>query len=75
MKKYIYFWIVALLAGCSTQETNTSKKNEKKPNIIVILTDQERYPTHWPEGWAEKNLISIGRLSKNGISFSGDCLL
>ena len=24
-------------------------KAEKKPNIIIILTDQERYPTHWPE--------------------------
>lgn len=73
MKKYFYFWIVALLAGCSTQETNSSKaarKNEKKPNIIVILTDQERYPAHWPAGWAEKNLISNGRLSKNGITFT-----
>lgn len=41
----------------------------KKPNIIVILTDQERYPKHWPEGWAEKNLPSTERLKKNGLTF------
>lgn len=64
-----------LLAGCSTTEEikNGSKvastEEIKKPNIIVILTDQERYPTHWPEGWAEKNLVSNGRLKKHGITF------
>ncbi len=59
-----YLLVIALLTtACSTQE-------EKKPNIIVILTDQERYPTHWPEGWAEKNLISNERLKKNGLFFT-----
>ena len=24
------------------------------PNIIVIMTDQERHVRHWPKGWAEK---------------------
>lgn len=24
-------------------------------NVLVILTDQERYPAHWPDGWVEKN--------------------
>lgn len=41
----------------------------KKPNIIVILTDQERYPIHWPKGWAEKNLKAAERLKKHGLSF------
>lgn len=45
-------------------------KVEKRPNIIVILTDQERYPTHWPEGWAEKNLSANTRLRKHGLSFN-----
>ena len=63
-----------LLTGCHQDEKKADPKtslikNEKKPNIIVILTDQERYPTHWPEGWAEKNLISNDRLQKNGIFF------
>ena len=26
----------------------------KAPNIIVLMTDQERHHIHWPEGWAEK---------------------
>lgn len=64
-----------IFTGFSNQAENTidSKpsplKTDKKPNIIVILTDQERYPTHWPEGWAEKNLTSNVRLRKNGIFF------
>src|SRR5438105_4857618 len=73
-----------LLANCSTNEdkkdgssTNrlrgVAKASEvvtkKRPNIIVILTDQERYPMHWPEGWAEKNLKATERLKKNGLSF------
>lgn len=64
-----------LLNSCSTLEGNkedslsASPDNKKKMNIIVILTDQERYPTHWPEGWAEKNLVSNARLRKHGITF------
>ncbi len=68
------FWVAALslFSGCTTQEQKTKepKSSERKPNIVVILTDQERYPTHWPEDWAEKNLISNARLRKNGIFFT-----
>ena len=28
----------------------------RKPNILIIITDQEREVMHWPEGWAEANL-------------------
>ena len=67
--KLTYFLAAAFLlfTDCSAQEEKTT--DSKKPNIIVILTDQERYPTHWPEGWVEKNLVSNGRLRKNGIFF------
>lgn len=64
-----------LLGGCSDHKEKIanshlpSGESQKKPNIIVILTDQERYPTHWPEGWAEKNLVSNARLKKHGITF------
>lgn len=64
MMRYILLACV-FLAGCSTQENP-----KKPPNIIVILTDQERYPTHWPEGFAEKNLVSNERLKRNGIFFT-----
>lgn len=41
----------------------------RKPNIIVILTDQERYPTHWPKGWAKDNLPAMQKLKKHGLTF------
>ena len=41
----------------------------QKPNIVLIVTDQERYPQHWPEGWAAANLPAHNRLMQNGLSF------
>ena len=29
---------------------------DHRPNIVVIITDQERSHKHWPKGWAEQNL-------------------
>lgn len=40
-----------------------------KPDIILIITDQERAIQHFPEGWAEANLPSMNRLKQNGFSF------
>lgn len=34
------------------------------------MTDQERFPRHWPEGWAEANLPAMARLKRNGLSFN-----
>ncbi|MEM7134329.1 MAG: sulfatase-like hydrolase/transferase [Chloroflexota bacterium] len=44
-------------------------KLPKKPNIVLIVTDQEREVMHWPEGWAEENLQARCRLMANGLSF------
>src|ERR1700722_12524559 len=41
-----------------------------RPNIIVIMTDQERHHMHWPQRWAEKNLPSLQRLKRNGMYFN-----
>ena len=41
----------------------------KAPNIIVLMTDQERHHVHWPDGWAEKHLPSLQRLKRNGLYF------
>ena len=43
----------------------------RAPNIIVLMTDQERAVMHWPPGWAEKNLPSLQRLRRHGLSFDG----
>ena len=39
------------------------------PNIIVLMTDQERYHTHWPAGWVEANLPAFVRLQRHGLTF------
>jgi len=41
----------------------------RSPNIIVLMTDQERYHTHWPDGWVEKHLPCLQRLKRHGLSF------
>jgi choline-sulfatase len=41
----------------------------RTPNIIVLMTDQERHHRHWPEGWAEKNLPSLQRFKRHGLYF------
>jgi arylsulfatase A-like enzyme len=46
------------------------KNLEKKPNIVIIFTDQEREVMHWPEGWAEENLKARKRLMNNGLAFT-----
>ena len=39
------------------------------PNLVLIITDQERAPMHLPEGFAERNLPSRARLMRHGVSF------
>jgi arylsulfatase A-like enzyme len=39
------------------------------PNIIVLMTDQERHHVHWPAGWTEQHLPSLQRLKRNGLYF------
>jgi len=43
---------------------------KKKPNILLIVTDQEREVMHWPEGWAEANLPARNRLLQHGLRFT-----
>lgn len=44
-------------------------KLPSKPNIVLIVTDQEREVMHWPEGWADENLLARKRLMANGLTF------
>jgi choline-sulfatase len=41
----------------------------RKPNILLIVTDQERDVMHWPAGWAEANLPARRRLLEHGLEF------
>jgi arylsulfatase A-like enzyme len=42
----------------------------RKPNVLIIMTDQEREVMHWPEGWAEAHLPARRRLMQNGLHFT-----
>ena len=41
----------------------------KKPNILIILTDQQRSFQHFPEDWIRENLPHITYLQENGVTF------
>jgi arylsulfatase A-like enzyme len=42
----------------------------RKPNVVIIITDQEREVMHWPDGWAEANLPARSRLLRHGLRFT-----
>lgn len=42
----------------------------KRPNLLLIVTDQEREAMHWPAGWAEANLTARSRLNEHGLRFT-----
>ena len=41
----------------------------KKPNILILLNDQQRYERDWPLDWAAKHLPAMHRLKRHGLSF------
>ena len=47
-----------------------SKGSWNKPNIIILITDEERFPMHWPTGWADANLPNRKRLANHGLTFT-----
>lgn len=36
---------------------------------MLLFTDQQRQPQHWPVGWVEQRLPSFARLKRHGIEF------
>lgn len=48
------------------------KNNSKRPNILIICTDQQRSLQHFPEGWAGKNLPWYTHLQKTGVTFKNN---
>ncbi|UCH96343.1 MAG: sulfatase-like hydrolase/transferase [Candidatus Aminicenantes bacterium] len=50
----------------------STKKKElpRHPNLLFIMTDQERYTQHFPDGWEENNLPNMQRLKNNGLTFT-----
>jgi arylsulfatase A-like enzyme len=40
------------------------------PNIVVFISDETRYPQHWPPDWVAKHLPTWQKLMNNGITFT-----
>ncbi|WP_046759119.1 sulfatase-like hydrolase/transferase [Kordia jejudonensis] len=47
-------------------------KKTKKPNILILITDQQRSIQHFPEGWAEAHLPWTTHLKKTGVTFKNN---
>lgn len=45
-------------------------QNGKRPNILIIITDQERALTHWPESFSKDHLPAMERLKRHGLNFN-----
>jgi choline-sulfatase len=48
----------------------SNKELPEHPNLLFIMTDQERYTQHFPPGWEENNLPNMQRLKRYGLSFT-----
>jgi arylsulfatase A-like enzyme len=42
----------------------------KKPNLVLLITDQESGKPYWPAGWAEAHLPAMSRLREHGLTFT-----
>jgi arylsulfatase A-like enzyme len=46
-----------------------------RPNLLVIVTDQQRAPMHWPQepGWLDALTPADAELRRTGVSFANAC--
>ena len=43
---------------------------KKRPNIVLIITDQQRQAQHWPDRWLEEHMPTMARLQQHGLTFT-----
>lgn len=68
----IYLGGAASGALAKTSSATTAPAPSGNPadmNMIIFMTDQERYIQHFPPGWSEKNLPGLTALKRTGLSF------
>jgi arylsulfatase A-like enzyme len=43
----------------------------RPPNIVLLITDQQRYPRHWPDGpgWLRELMPNDAELARTGLAF------
>ena len=47
-----------------------SNELPQHPNLVLIISDQERATQHFPPGWEQENLPNLIRLKQNGMTFN-----
>ncbi len=45
-------------------------KDLKKPNIVLIISDQQTWKQNWETVWAKNNLPAMNELLENGLAFN-----
>ncbi|HNA23181.1 MAG TPA: sulfatase-like hydrolase/transferase [Solirubrobacterales bacterium] len=52
------------------------KSVAKPPNLLLIITDQQRYPMHWPEDqeWLDELMPADAELARTGVTFEETCI-
>ncbi len=45
-------------------------QSKKQPNILIILTDEQRATMHFPKGWSRENLPALSLLQDHGLEFA-----
>ncbi len=60
----------SLSEAADEPELKASGPPSTRPNIVLLITDQERFPQFWPEGWADANLPNRRRLARHGLTFT-----
>lgn len=41
----------------------------RRPNFLILITDQQSGNPYWPDGWADENLPAMRWLKEHGIDF------
>ena len=61
----------SLSSGRAGESDSGPDSDRRPPNLLLIITDQQRAPMHWPEeeGWVEQLLPADAELRRTGVSF------
>ena len=49
-----------------------SESQGRPPNILLVITDQQRHPRHWPQdpGWLRELMPNEAELARTGLTFT-----
>ncbi len=63
----------AVASACAAEATRPAaafrSSTGRRPNLLLLWTDQERLFQHWPAGWVAEHLPSQARLERHGLFF------